>query len=180
MKILKKIASCFFKMLDYVEEISVVLLLAIMTILNFANVLSRYVFKTSLSFTEELIVMAFVWVSFIGIAIGYKRFAHLGMSYIVDHLPKKVQAVFALLSCACSVVLMWFMITNGFEMVAGQIRLGGKTPALHLPLCLQGYAIPICGILIGIRALQAGITLAVKLWKEKKTDNCEEGEGEIA
>lgn len=163
---MKKVLDVFFKILDYAEETFIVLCLAFMSIMNFINVVSRYCFSNSFSFTEELTVMAFVWITMFGVAAGYKRCAHLGMSYIVERFPKKGQAIFVLFSMVCSLVMIIIMIQTGFEMVAGQIQLGAKTPALQLPAAMQGLSIPVGGIFIAIRTLQAGIRESIRLWKE--------------
>ena len=161
-----KVIKLFLRGLGYLEETLIVLLLAFMSIMNFVNVVSRYCFSNSFSFTEELTVMAFVWVTMLGVAAGYKRYAHLGMSFIVDQFPKKMQAVFAAFSMVCSVVMIVLLIKYGVEMVQGQIMLGSKTPALRLPIYYQGLSIPVGGCFIAIRTLEAGIGEFVRLWKE--------------
>ncbi len=162
MKVLKGIL----KGLDYVEEMLIVLLLVFMSIMNFANVVSRYSFSNSFSFTEELTVMAFVWVTMLGVATGYKRCAHLGMSFIVEKFPKKGQALFMVFSTVCSLIMIILLIKYGIDMVNGQIMLDAKTPALRLPAAMQGLSIPVGGIFIAIRTLEAGVRETVRLWKE--------------
>ena len=162
----KKVIKAFLKGLDYLEEGMIVLLFAFMAIMNFINVVSRYCFSNSFSFTEELTVMAFVWVTMFGVAAGYKRCAHLGMSYIVERFPKKGQAIFALFSMICSLVMIAVLIQYGILMVQGQIQLGARTPALKLPSCLQGLSIPVCGVFIAIRTLQSGFSEFFRLRKE--------------
>lgn len=141
---------------DFLEEGLIVLGLAFMTVMNFVNVVSRYCFTNSFSFTEEITVMAFVWVSMLGIAAGFKRSSHLGMSYFVELFPQKMQAFMALFSMFCSVAMMAIMIDEGIVMVEGQIMLGARTPALELPVMVQGLAVPVGGGLIALRALGAG------------------------
>lgn len=160
-----KIIKAFLRGLDYIEETFIVLLLAFMSILNFANVFSRKFLSGSISFTEELTVMAFVWVTMMGVAVGYKKFAHLGMSYFVDMLPRKGQAVMAAFSTLCSLAMIVILIQYGVKMVQGQIMLGARTPAMRLPTAMQGLSIPVGGVFIAIRTLQAGITQFINLWK---------------
>lgn len=160
-----KVLKALLRGLDYVEETLIVVLLAFMSIMNFLNVLFRYCFSSSFSFTEELTVMAFVWVTMLGVATGYKRCAHLGMSFIVDQFPKKGQALFMVFSTVCSVAMIALLIKYGIDMVAGQIMLGAKTPALRLPAAMQGLSIPVGGAFMLIRTLEAGIRETVKLWK---------------
>ena len=154
------------KCIDKIEEIFIVACLAFMTGMNFVNVVSRYCFSNSFSFTEELTIMAFVWISMFGIAAGYKRVAHLGMSYLVEKFPKKGQAFFALFSMACSFVMVGIMVYYGIEMVQGQIALHSITPALKLPQAMQGLSIPVGGAFIALRTLQSGISEFKRLSKE--------------
>ena len=151
--------------LDKFELICIVILLGTMTCINFVNIVLRAV-GHSMSFTEELTIIMFVWVSMFGIAAGYKKASHLGMSFVVDKFPKKVQAVFGLISMVCTLCLVYILVVYGFEMVGQQIRLGSSTPSLRIPQYIQGLSIPVGGILIGIRALQNGITTFVKQMKE--------------
>lgn len=146
------------KVFDRLEEALIVICLGFMTVMNFLNVVSRYCFANSFSFTEELVVLTFVWVSMLGIAAGYKRVAHLGMSYVVEIFPKKQQAYFVLFSMICSLAMIGIMVYQGVIMVQGQIMLQSRTPALGLPSSMQGLAIPVGGVFIAIRTLQAGIT----------------------
>lgn len=166
-----KIVGLLGKAFDYLEETLIVIGLAFMTCMNFINVVSRYLFTNSFSFTEELTIMAFVWISMLGIAAGYKRYAHLGMSYFVEKFPPKGQSILVLFSMLCSVVTMIIMIKYGVEMVQGQIMLNSRTPALQLPSSMQGLAIPVGGVFIAIRSLQAGITQAIELWHGKKKED---------
>lgn len=145
------------KVYDYLEELLIVLGLAFMTIMNFANVVSRYCLSSSFSFTEELTIMVFVWVSVFGIAAGFKRCAHLGMSYFVEKFPRRMQAFMALVSMVCSLAMAGVMIQEGITMVEGQIMLEAVTPALQLPLAAQGLSIPVGGFFIAVRSLQAGL-----------------------
>ncbi|WP_418703453.1 TRAP transporter small permease [Anaerotignum faecicola] len=155
-------------LLARLEEFILVALFAFMAVMNFLNVVCRYCFANSFSFTEEVTITAFVWVSMVGIAVGYKRLAHLGMSFFVDHMPKKVQPFMALLSMICSVVLILLLFQYGSEMVSNQMRLGSKTPALGMPMYIQGLSIPVGAIFCLIRAVESGVKEFVRLRKVAK------------
>ena len=155
-------------LLARLEEFILVALFAFMAVMNFLNVVCRYCFANSFSFTEEVTITAFVWVSMGGIAVGYKRLAHLGMSFLVDHMPKKVQPFMALLSMICSVVLILLLYKYGSEMVSNQIRLGSKTPALGMPMYIQGLSIPVGAVFCLIRAVESGVKGFVRLRKVAK------------
>ena len=161
-----KVLKGFLRALDYVEETCLVILLVVMTALNFANVFSRYLLSSSISYTEEITGMAFVWVSMLGSATAYKRGAHLGMSFIVEQFPKKGQAFFVLFSTICSVVMLSILFKYGVIMVQGQIALNSRTSALQWPSAMQGLSIPVGAVFMIIRSVQMGVTQMVRLWKE--------------
>lgn len=62
------------------EEVICAAMMTFMTILGFANVLARYL-GYSMAYTEELLVMLLVWLTMLGTAAGFKRGAHLSMTF---------------------------------------------------------------------------------------------------
>ena len=79
----------------HIEEVLCALLFAIMGIIMFVNIISRYLLKYSLAFTEELVVSFFVWLTLLGAAIAFREGSHLGFTFITDRLPVKIQKWFS-------------------------------------------------------------------------------------
>lgn len=156
MRIINKLFTC-------IEETMVVVGLAFMTVINFVNVVSRYFFTNSFSFTEELTVTAFVWITMLGVAIGFKRYAHLGMSYFVDMMPRKMRAFMALFSMACALIMVFAMAYVSIEIIQNQIALNATTPAMEMPVYYQSLALPIGAIFILVRIVQAGWTMCRRI-----------------
>ncbi|MCC8190817.1 MAG: TRAP transporter small permease [Planctomycetes bacterium] len=140
-----------------VEAGIIIFLLSFMTVMNFANVVSRYLFASSISAAEELTLMAFIWVSMFGIAAAYRRGAHLGMGLIAEYLPSRHYAWFSLFSTACSLGLIGVLFFYGLRLIEDQIALKATTPALALPAWLESAAIPVGCVFMIIRILQFGI-----------------------
>ena len=96
------------------EEVLCAILFAIMAIVAFVNIISRYLLKYSLAFTEEILISFFVWLTLLGSAIAFRRGAHLGFSFITDRLPREVKAfliwVGALLGVFLFSCLIYFSI----------------------------------------------------------------------
>ena len=63
--------------LDY---ILVAAIFAAMVLISFVNILGRYVFHYSLSFSEEATVNMFVWLTVLCSGIAFERGAHLGVT----------------------------------------------------------------------------------------------------
>lgn len=155
------------KILDYIEEWCIVILLAFMSIMNFINVVAR-MFGQSFSFTEEITVISFVWVTMLGIASAYKYAAHMGMSFVTDKLSKDNQAKMVIFSTLCSCIFALLMIYYGFVTVYNESLLHALTPSLGVPLECESLAIPVGAIFILIRSLQAGVKAYVTLHQQTK------------
>ncbi|MDD4844136.1 MAG: TRAP transporter small permease [Anaerotignum sp.] len=156
------------KILDYFEESLIIIMMTYMAIMNFLNVVFRYCFASSFSFTEELTVTVFVWVSMLGVAAGFRRYAHLGMSFVVDLFHGKVKAMFALFGVVCSFIFMALVFYYGIVMVQGQIGMGATTPVLQMPQAVQGLSMPVGAVFVIIRIVQAGFLQVKALWSEDK------------
>ena len=86
------------KVLGRIEEFITAVALAFMTILTFANVISRYVFHASFSFSEEITSYLFVLLSLMGTSIAAKNKAHLGLTILTDHVSAPVAKVLHIIS----------------------------------------------------------------------------------
>jgi len=99
--------------LDRLEEGACVVLLAVMTGVALLNVITRYVVRYSLAFTEEVVVSLFVWLTLFGTAVAFREGAHLGFNYLVERLPRPLQRGAVWLAAALAVVLFGALICYG-------------------------------------------------------------------
>lgn len=157
------------KAFNYFEETLIIIMLGYMAIMNFLNVVCRYCFANSFSFTEELTVTVFVWVTMLGVSAGFRRSAHLGMSFVVDLFSGKKKALLVAFSVLCSLTFMALTLYFGIIMVQGQIAMGATTPVLRMPQAVQGLSMPVGAVFVIIRILQAGTKQVKDLWNEGKT-----------
>lgn len=86
------------KKMNYAEEIILVTMFALMVVVIFVQVIMRYVFHSSLTWSEELGKFLFVWISWLGISIGEKRGEHIKITMLTDKLNVKWQHIFNLIS----------------------------------------------------------------------------------
>lgn len=144
------------KAIAYIENTILAITLAVMSILAFANIVSRYLFHYSISFTEEVTVNLFVLLTFLGAAAGIRNNAHLGFTMLFDKLsgvPKKFLIVF---TCALISAIFLIFVYFGYDMVSFQIESDQKTPALGWNQWVFTLGFPI-GCLFGLyRAIEAG------------------------
>ena len=73
----------------YFEEVTLVALLAVTVTLTFIQVIMRYIFHNSLSWSEELARYLFLYLIWIGAAYAVKRESHLRIQIILSKIPSK-------------------------------------------------------------------------------------------
>jgi len=84
------------KVFDRTIELSVVIIFISFSIIMIGNIISRYVFNFSFTWSDEAIRYSFIWMVLLASGIAVKRRAHLGFDLIVSKLPKKIQVIFNL------------------------------------------------------------------------------------
>lgn len=157
------------KVLDKLEEIILVIALLTMTVIAFANIISRNFAEISLSFTEELTINLFVLLTFVGTAVGVRNYAHLGFTLFYDLGGKWVKRSMIAISTLAGLVLFGVLFWYGIQTILFQMDIGQKTPALGWPTWVMTMSLPIGAALCLIRTVQVG-------WQEWQLTPSEEGE----
>ena len=139
------------KILDYIEESLVCVCLVVMTALTFVNVVARYVFSASLSFSEEITTYLFVLLSLLGSAIAAKRGAHLGLTIISERVGPKAGRVLGIISMAFATAFSAIICYFGFFMALNQFNKGQLTAGTQLPEWIFGSFVPIGALFVTIR-----------------------------
>jgi TRAP-type C4-dicarboxylate transport system permease small subunit len=137
-------------------------LLVISVLINFANVIGRYLFGHSIYWTEEVLVFLLLWSVFIGIVAVTYNGAHLSMDVLSQRLigrPRRIlngAAVLTLIACSTVVAV------ESFQVVLVLARTGQVSVAANVPMViphaaiLVGFALVAIAALIRFRAYLAG------------------------
>lgn len=138
------------------EESIMVFGMGIMVLFNFLNVVCRYLLpQTPFSYTEELVVLVFVWVSMFGISYGYRKKSHTVLTLMSDILPCGCAPLFILVSAVASVVLMLLIMDTGYGMVLNQMKYNQILPGMKIPVAIVGFSIPFGAAVSCISILKA-------------------------
>ena len=122
-----------------------------MTGLTFVNVVSRYVFSASLSFSEEITTYLFVLLSLLGSAIAAKRGAHLGLTLITDHLGPRAGRILGIISMIFATLFSALICYFGVFMTINQFTKGQLTAGTQLPEWIFGAFVPVGALFVTIR-----------------------------
>lgn len=142
-------------LLDHFEEIVLVPGFALMLLIGFGNVLSRFVLHQSWSFAEELCVMMFVYVTFFGAAVAVKRKAHLGFTLLLDKTQGIPRMILETAIMVGEIVFLYLMIAYGIKVCQNQLKYHAVTAALRISTAYASAGIPVGGVCILLRVVQS-------------------------
>lgn len=157
----KRIGSIY----NYAEEILLVVCIITMVLVVFLQVIMRYVFNNSLSWSEELARMIFIWASWIGISFGQKRGEHIKIILLTDNLRGKAKLIVLFIADICTLAILIVLIIKGYEVMEKISMLGAKSPALYIPKWVPYASIPISCGLMATRVVKEMVTRFMR--KEK-------------
>lgn len=161
------------RVLSVTENTVAALAFATITIVAFANVISRYFLNASLAFTSEITVNVVVWLTMIGAVIGVREGSHLGFSLLHDRLMGRAHQVVTVLIAAAMVLFFVMVLWFGLELALQQRESGRATFSIGIPQWLFTLALPVGSALGILRAIQ------VSWWSlgsdRKRRENMAEG-----
>jgi C4-dicarboxylate transporter DctM subunit len=104
-------------------------------------VISRYVFNSSLYWSEEMARILFIWISFLGAVLGLRYKAHVNVgSFMRRFSPGTQTGVFAVVSFLIFYYLL-YLIRVGFDVA--KVTSGTLTPALQISYNFIHIIVPI-------------------------------------
>lgn len=147
------------KWLDKLEEGFIAISLFIATIFVFVNVLLRF-FSSGLSWSEELIRYLLIWVTFIGCSICVREGSHISIDFFLQMVKKEGsrKLIFALIYIIATIFSI-VMTILGVQFIQFSYNTHQVSPALHLPMYVVFYSLPLSGALMVIRYVQKIIQL---------------------
>jgi TRAP-type C4-dicarboxylate transport system permease small subunit len=119
---LNKEKNKFIATINKTEDICLVVMFAAMVGIIFFQVIMRYVFNNSLSWSEELGKFIFVWISWLGISIGQRRNEHIKITMLVDKLPPMGQKIAEIISDIILIIICLVTLYYAIILVQTQVK----------------------------------------------------------
>jgi TRAP-type C4-dicarboxylate transport system permease small subunit len=130
-----------FKVIDKVVYHTTAFCFLAASLLAFAQVISRYVFNSSLSWSEEALRYFFVWAFFLAASACTKEKLHVGLDLLVDAFSPKVKKTVLTIIDALLIVFLLFLVYYGTLFATD--NMGQLSAALQIPLGAVNAAIPV-------------------------------------
>ena len=127
-------------------KVSVIAVSVLMVVVTLSQVVFRYVLVAPLPWSEELARYCFVWIVFLGAAIGLERGIHLGVDLLVNLLPARLRTGLSVLSNALIAGLAIAIIYASFPVI--EMNFLQRSPAMGVQMSWIYMAIPISMVLM--------------------------------
>ena len=138
--VVKLASHVIFYIRRIVDVVLIILLCSIVSLIMF-QILGRYVFNYSISWSEEAATFCQIWLVMLGSGLAMRNRNHIGIDLLVTRLPLRVQQVAKTASFLLGVWFLLVVITSSMSLLA--IGLIVKSAGLGLPLVVPYVALPV-------------------------------------
>jgi C4-dicarboxylate transporter, DctQ subunit len=139
---------------ERLEEGLIAFLLAVMTIITFAQVVARYVFNYSFVWALELVSILFAWLIFIGMSYGVRMGSHIGMDALVKMLGARIGRIVTIVATVLCIVYSIIIFIGSWRYVTVIYEIGNYAQDLPIPIWVPRLALPVGFALLTIRFSQ--------------------------
>lgn len=156
---------------EHLEETILLVLLCGMTIIMGIQVTARYVFSSSLSWSEEVTRYMFIISGFVSASFCIKKGVSVKIDQIVGMLPGKGVHYMRLVSYLIQLMFFAYLVPFAWNYVKTGYESGQLSPALKIPMYLIQLSTVISFVLCCFRLIQksvirVGYITGSREWKE--------------
>ena len=142
------------KIFDRIEELIVIVMLALMTLLTFLQVVLRYGFNSGFTWAVELTTIFFAVMIFVGISYGVRTGAHIGVDALIKKLPPGVGRAISIVIVLLCLVYAGLVIYGSWVYVSKMKMIGVELDDLPIPIWVVRSILPLGYALLALRFVQ--------------------------
>ena len=139
---------------DKFEEWFLVYSLSFSVALIFIQVVARYIFGNSISWSEELARYLFIWQAWIAVGFATKHSRHINLDIVVNLCPPKVQNVLFWLAHCIWLAFSLYMTWKGTELTRLIFSRNTVSAAMQIKMGWVYLSVPVGCALMSFRLLQ--------------------------
>jgi C4-dicarboxylate transporter DctQ subunit len=131
------------RLLAWLEDALCAIALGSVAVIICGQVVSRYVFNYTPSWSEELSRYLIVWTIFIGTAVGVRKNIHIGVDAFIRLAPPWLKKVFEVLLNLIGAVVSAYLIYLSVLFIKDTIEYEQLSPAMQIPMYIPYLAMPV-------------------------------------
>jgi TRAP-type C4-dicarboxylate transport system permease small subunit len=147
--LIERLAARFTRAVERIVAYALVLAVLV----NFANVVARYVFRSPLLGADELQVFLMVWMTFLGVVVVTWRRMHLRMDLLAARLSASARGWLQLVEAVVTAVLAALVLGESLRYTVKMLEIGRRSDALGLPVWIPHSSVAIAFGLICLIAV---------------------------
>ncbi|MBQ3663813.1 MAG: TRAP transporter small permease [Clostridia bacterium] len=153
---------------DHFEEVLLIILMWALVIVMTLGVVFRYVFRSSLSWSDEVCRYVFIWFTYLGLSYGVLKGAHTRID-IIETLHPKLKKPLEYIGDALFFAFSIFILRHAYTTWVN-LRLSNQTsPAMRLPMWIVYMSFMVGFTLVIIRFIEKYIKKLVARRKGAQT-----------
>ena len=135
------------------EDWLVVLIMAALALITFANVLLRYFTDTSFAWTEEISIFLMIVLAMVGGSSAVARDQHIRIEFFSGNGSAQRRRRLARLGALITALLFTVLAVLSVRLVWDDWRYEETSPGIGVPQWWYSMWLPICSVAIALRAL---------------------------
>lgn len=139
---------------DYLEEALLLIMLCAMVLIMGVQITARYVFASSLSWSEEITRFLFIGSGFLSASYCIKKGVSVKIDQLVGMLPGKGVHIFRLISYTIQLIFFAYLVPFAWGYVMSGVKSGQLSPACGIPMWIVQMFTVISFVLCVIRLIQ--------------------------
>lgn len=130
---------------------------AAMVLILFLQVISRYVFNSAFSWSEELAIILFIISTYFGASAAIRTKQHLRLEVLTSKLSEKGQLIMEIVNNAFFALFNLIILTGVIPMVQRLRENGTATAVTQIPKWMIYIILPIVFVLMIFRLIQVSM-----------------------
>src|SRR3954471_17134246 len=122
-------------------EIPAALLVVAEIVILFAGVVSRYVLRSPLIWSDELASILFLWLAMLGSAVAFRRAEHMRMTALVSTVRPATWAYLDTVATCAALAFLMMIVWPSYEYAYEESYI--TTPALQIANSFRAAALPV-------------------------------------
>lgn len=127
--------------IDKFINVVVITLIALIIIVVFIQVFSRYVLNNPLTWSEELARYLFIWITFLASVVVFRENGHMSVDFIVTLFPHKIRVLVDLIGKAIITIFLITILYVSPNIIT--ITFKQLSPTLSVPMGVIYLAFPV-------------------------------------
>lgn len=149
--------------LDNLEENVLLFILFAAVVLIFMQVVMRYVFSNSISWSEELGRYLFIWLTWLSTGYAVRKKRHLRIEVIMDFFGERGKTIIDIITMIVWSGFTVFLINQSWQVTSMVWRRGQLSAALEIYTAFAYAAIPVGATIMLLRLIDEIVRSVRKL-----------------